>query len=64
MVGEGEGGWRAVRDAVRALIEERASVSVCLHGENKRSTETLTPGFAKMSRAAIARTGRNFRPVS
>jgi hypothetical protein len=40
--------------AVSAVMDERASVKECFTLEKRRSTETLTPGMARISRATRA----------
>jgi hypothetical protein len=46
-----------VFEAVRALIEDLASLIVALLLEKSRSTDTLTPGMHNMSRAIAESTG-------
>jgi hypothetical protein len=41
-------------DAVSAVIHDRASDRVCFKPEKSRSTEMLTPGMARISRATRA----------
>jgi hypothetical protein len=48
-----------VFDADAAVIEDRESDKVCLLLENSRSTEILTPGMARMSRAMRDRIGKS-----
>ena len=55
-------------DAVSAVMDDRASDRVCFKLEKRRSTEMLTPGIARISRATCAMYFRvpafSFRPQS
>jgi len=47
-----------VTAAVSADMDERESESVCLQLEKRRSTDTLTAGIMRMSRAMRERMGK------